>query len=108
MLQRSPAGRYFRLGRCFARKYRHQVWRFNVKDIHDTHVWSLDSSYHILTTHIVVLPSTTPEEILALKCLIREKISEFEVQHWRNMRAFLLIDEIARSYYTQTYESKTH
>ncbi len=52
-----------------------------VKDIHDTHVWSLDGSYHILTTHIVVLPSTTPEEILALKCLIREKISEFEVQH---------------------------
>jgi cobalt-zinc-cadmium efflux system protein len=53
----------------------------NVTNIHDTHVWSLDGSYHILTTHIVVLQSTTPEEILALKCLIREKISSFDVQH---------------------------
>ncbi len=53
----------------------------NVKDIHDTHVWSLDGNYHVLTTHIVVLKTITLEQIIALKCLLREKISEFDVQH---------------------------
>lgn len=52
-----------------------------VEDMHDTHVWSLDGAYHILTTHIVVSTSTTKDQIVQLKQKVREVIHHSNIQH---------------------------
>jgi cobalt-zinc-cadmium efflux system protein len=52
-----------------------------VCDMHDTHVWSLDGTEHILSAHLVV-PNRTPyADVLSLKCKIRKDLSDAGIDH---------------------------
>jgi cobalt-zinc-cadmium efflux system protein len=53
----------------------------SVKSIHHTHVWSLDGEHHVLTTHVVVDPSTSRDEVLQLKRHINEMTENLDIAH---------------------------
>lgn len=52
-----------------------------VVGIHDLHIWSLDSLYHVGSLHVIVPPETTTEEIVHLKQLIKEVMHVNGVKH---------------------------
>jgi cobalt-zinc-cadmium efflux system protein len=52
-----------------------------VKDVHHTHVWSLDGEHNVLTTHIVLESGAKREEIRQIKCLIHEMIPQYDLAH---------------------------
>ena len=41
-----------------------------VKDVHHTHVWTLDGEHHVLTTHLVVDRAATREAVAGIKCKV--------------------------------------
>ncbi|HXK47083.1 MAG TPA: cation diffusion facilitator family transporter [Deltaproteobacteria bacterium] len=53
----------------------------NVLDTHHTHVWSMDGTHHVLTTHVVVDACATREDILALKGRIRTILHDHGMSH---------------------------
>jgi cobalt-zinc-cadmium efflux system protein len=53
----------------------------SVKSVHHTHVWSLDGEHHVLTTHVVVDPCTTREEVLQLKREINNLTEHMDIAH---------------------------
>ena len=52
-----------------------------VKDVHHTHVWTLDGEHHVLTTHIVLKASASREEVVSTKCQVRNFLGEEEFEH---------------------------
>jgi cobalt-zinc-cadmium efflux system protein len=52
-----------------------------VKDVHHTHIWSLDGEHNVLTTHIVLEIGAKREEIREIKCLIHELIPKYDLAH---------------------------
>jgi len=52
-----------------------------VKDVHHTHIWSLDGEHNVLTTHIVLDTSAKREEIRDIKCLIHDLIPKYDLAH---------------------------
>jgi cobalt-zinc-cadmium efflux system protein len=52
-----------------------------VKDVHHTHVWTLDGEHHVLTTHIVVDESATRQTVAEIKCQVMRFISLEEFEH---------------------------
>lgn len=64
-LQRAPAS--FDVG-----KFEERVSELpNVRSLHHTHVWTLDGEHHVLTTHIVMAPGSSREDVLRLKHEVR-------------------------------------
>lgn len=53
----------------------------HVVDIHHTHIWSLDSEHHVLTTHLVINESTTLENINKIKAKAKESIDDLNIEH---------------------------
>lgn len=53
----------------------------HVSSLHHTHVWSLDGENHVLTTHLVVPDSTTAQEIIDLKCEVRDLTASMRFEH---------------------------
>lgn len=47
-----------------------------VKDIHHTHLWTIDGLHHILTAHIVVQEKSSTDEIHRLKVDLKKKLFE--------------------------------
>ena len=52
-----------------------------VDSTHHTHVWSLDGERHVLTTHIVVVDSTSREDIQSIKSAIQHLGKELNLEH---------------------------
>lgn len=52
-----------------------------VTSLHDTHVWSLDGSYNVLTTHVVVSEGAAFEEICEIKNTVRTIARENSINH---------------------------
>ena len=52
-----------------------------VRDIHHTHIWTLDGEHHVLTTHAVVDDSADLDSITSLKARVRAKASELGLWH---------------------------
>jgi cobalt-zinc-cadmium efflux system protein len=52
-----------------------------VESLHDVHVWSLDGESHVLTSHVVMQPDATREEILEMKRQIRALLDPRDFQH---------------------------
>ena len=48
---------------------------------HHTHGWSLDGESHVLSTHLVMGPDTSREEILQAKKQVRDLLDEHEFEH---------------------------
>jgi cobalt-zinc-cadmium efflux system protein len=55
--------------------------RAEVSSLHHTHVWSLDGEHHVLTTHIVVPDGTAAQEIIDLKCDVRDLTDSMRFEH---------------------------
>ena len=53
----------------------------NVTSVHHTHLWSLDGEHHVLTTHIVVDPCTTRDQVLSLKREINQLTVGLNLEH---------------------------
>lgn len=53
----------------------------HVLDTHHTHIWSMDGTRHVLTTHVVVDACATREDILDLKERIRSILHEHGMSH---------------------------
>jgi cobalt-zinc-cadmium efflux system protein len=52
-----------------------------VRGVHDTHLWSMDGVYHVLSTHLVVGAGATLEEITDAKRAAREVLAGHAVDH---------------------------
>jgi cobalt-zinc-cadmium efflux system protein len=52
-----------------------------VKDVHHTHIWSLDGEHHVLTTHIVLCLDSKKEDIRKIKHFIRGLTNEYDLAH---------------------------
>ena len=52
-----------------------------VRDIHHTHLWSLDGEQNVLTTHVVLCLDAKKEEIRAIKDKIRSFAEEYGLAH---------------------------
>ncbi len=52
-----------------------------VKDVHHTHIWSLDGEHNVLTTHVVLEEGASRSDIRAIKCLIHDLIPKFDLRH---------------------------
>lgn len=49
--------------------------------IHHTHVWSIDGERHVLSTHLVMQPEATREEILAAKRRVHQLLKKHDFEH---------------------------
>jgi len=52
-----------------------------VQAVHDTHIWSLEGEYDVLTTHIVVHDKISQKDLIDLKCHVKKLLSELNVEH---------------------------
>lgn len=52
-----------------------------VRNVHHTHIWSLDGERHVLTTHVVVPPETSKEEASRLKRELAHRLKTEEIEH---------------------------
>lgn len=52
-----------------------------VKGIHDTHTWSLDGQYNIMTLHVVVAENASLQQMELLKEEVRHCLQHFNLQH---------------------------
>jgi cobalt-zinc-cadmium efflux system protein len=52
-----------------------------VKNLHDLHIWSMDSEYMVLTVHLVVNDDIQKEEQQALRTAAHDILKELEIQH---------------------------
>lgn len=52
-----------------------------VKDIHDTHSWTLDGRYNIMTLHVVVDEKFSLEQMQSTKAEVRHCLQHFNLQH---------------------------
>jgi cobalt-zinc-cadmium efflux system protein len=52
-----------------------------VKDVHHTHIWSLDGANHILSCDVVVKRETGREEIMKIKSRAKQIAGDFGVDH---------------------------
>lgn len=48
---------------------------------HHTHIWSLDSEHHVLSTHLVVDKNQSIEEVIAIKQKARQAIEHLNIEH---------------------------
>lgn len=52
-----------------------------VKDIHHTHLWSLDGEQHVLTMHVVLCPGAGREDIRNIKSKVRQLTEKYNLAH---------------------------
>lgn len=53
----------------------------NVRSTHHTHVWSLDGEHNVLTTHVVVDDDVMPDELVQIKCDVRDLTEGMSLEH---------------------------
>ena len=53
----------------------------NVLSVHDTHIWTMDGDYHVLTTHVVLNNESSMSSMQNIKCKIKNKMKSFRIQH---------------------------
>ncbi len=52
-----------------------------VFSVHHTHIWSLDGENHVLTTHLVVEPDASKDDLIRIKSDVRAITSELSLAH---------------------------
>lgn len=52
-----------------------------VTDLHDLHIWTMDSEFLVLTVHLVLPDATTEKERQALRAAAHEMLKEKGIQH---------------------------
>ena len=52
-----------------------------VVDIHDTHLWTMDGQYHILSVHLVLEEDKRLNELSDLRVKVQEQLTAFHIDH---------------------------
>lgn len=52
-----------------------------VINVHHTHVWSLDSEHHVLTTHLVVDKDISRDDSIIIKSQAKKAIEDLKIEH---------------------------
>lgn len=52
-----------------------------VKEVHHLHFWSLDGERHVLTAHLTLHKTLSPDEQARLKVAIAEQLAEYQLAH---------------------------
>ncbi|MEM6842898.1 MAG: cation diffusion facilitator family transporter [Bacteroidota bacterium] len=52
-----------------------------VIDIHDTHLWTMDGQYHILSAHLVVEEDKRLNELAGLRAEVQQQLADFHIDH---------------------------
>jgi len=52
-----------------------------VLSVHHTHIWSLDGEDHVLSTHLVVEPDASKDDLMRIKSDVRKVTSELSLGH---------------------------
>jgi len=52
-----------------------------INSIHDTHLWTMDGQYNVLTIHIVLDENKNLEQVVSLKKQIRDELNDEHIQH---------------------------
>ena len=52
-----------------------------IEDIHDTRLWSLDGTNHVLTIHVVLAKDLSLEKLYLLKHKIRKELHDLKIEH---------------------------
>ena len=53
----------------------------DITDMHDTHVWSLDGNYHILTAHLVLPDDRPTHELSAIRMRVNQLLKQHHIDH---------------------------
>ncbi len=53
----------------------------DVQDIHDTHVWTMDGTYNILTVHLVIQENKTLNELTSLRKKVKAVLKNHHIDH---------------------------
>lgn len=53
-----------------------------VHSSHHTHIWSLDGEHHVFTCHVKLHPVDSMEELLEVKCQLKEIIKKYSFEHY--------------------------
>ncbi|MDR0874366.1 MAG: cation diffusion facilitator family transporter [Prevotellaceae bacterium] len=53
----------------------------NVKEIHDLHIWTMDSEYNVLTVHLVLTTETDISEQQKLRCEAHNLLKSIGIEH---------------------------
>lgn len=52
-----------------------------VKEIHDLHIWTMDSEYHVLTVHLVLKSGTNSEAQKILRAKVHQLLKTLDIEH---------------------------
>jgi cobalt-zinc-cadmium efflux system protein len=52
-----------------------------VQSVHHTHIWSLDGEHHVLTTHLVVDPDATKQDLIRIKQAAAGIAGQMSLEH---------------------------
>jgi cobalt-zinc-cadmium efflux system protein len=52
-----------------------------VLDSHHTHIWSLDSQSHVLSTHLVVNDDLSSDDLIKVKKKARDVVKDMQIEH---------------------------
>ncbi|MEO0332048.1 MAG: cation diffusion facilitator family transporter [Bacteroidota bacterium] len=52
-----------------------------VVDVHDTHLWTMDGQYHILSVHLVVEEDKRLNELADLRVRVYQQLSDYHIDH---------------------------
>jgi cobalt-zinc-cadmium efflux system protein len=53
----------------------------DICDIHDTHIWTMDGSYHVLSVHLVVAENKRLSELTVLREKVQQVLKVHQVDH---------------------------
>ena len=53
----------------------------NVVSTHHTHLWSLDGEHNVFTTHLIVNPNTTKDEMRLIKSQVKYLADQLSIEH---------------------------
>lgn len=72
------------------------IHNFKIKDIHDTHIWSMDGEEHILSTHIILDENSSKNDIILIKSQIKKQLKNLGIKH--STLEIEFIDENCKDY----------
>lgn len=52
-----------------------------IANVHDTHLWTMDGQYNVLTVHVVLKQNKDLQSLIALKQKIRSSLKTLKIQH---------------------------
>lgn len=52
-----------------------------VRSVHDTHIWTLDGEYYILTMHVVIEKNCSIEEAISIKNKVKKDLKALAIRH---------------------------